>query len=435
MAPFPAAAQHKDSENAEDLGTLARAFEIFNETTTRLEEAHRRLGNRVAEIDRELERKNRELADANRSLARKISELDETRRYLDSVIASMQDGLATVDLSGKVLTWNRAAERVTAIPSERAVGSSLESLLAPEPAERFAGCLKEAGQSETEFEWAWRDEEGQHRHVRIRCSPLANASGERFGLLAVFQDLTRVRLLEEKVRRRDRLSALGELAAGVAHEMRNPLTTVRGYVQLLPRQAGDAEFLREMSRNVIDEIDRLSGLTCELLDLARPGGECRSLVRAADVLEEVFDFHAHSGDSPEIVMIPETLDRSVMVSIDRDRWKQVLVNLRLNAIQAMGGRGEIFYGVERTEGKIRADGGEQALARTWVRDSGPGIPVEVLPRIFDPFFTTKDRGTGLGLTLSHAIVEEHGGVIRAGNGPEGGAEFSIYIPLAREEKR
>jgi two-component system sensor histidine kinase HydH len=414
------------------MDSLARAFEIFNETTTRLEEAHHRLENRVAEIDRELERKNRALAEANRSLARKIGELDETRRYLDSVIASMQDGLATVDLSGKVLTWNRAAEAVTGIASERAVGARLDDLLGGEPAGRIAGSM-DPDSPEAEFEWAWNGGDGEVRHLRVRSAPLTNGAGERIGLLAVLQDLTRVRLLEEKVRRRDRLTALGELAAGVAHEMRNPLTTVRGYVQILPRQAGDREFLEEMTRNVIEEIDRLSGLTCELLDLARPAGECRSPARAADVLEEVFDFHAQSGDAPGVQVIPEALDRSVAVFIDRDRWKQVLVNLRLNAIQAMEGRGEISYGVERTEGRIRADGGDQPLARTWIRDSGPGIPEDVFSRIFDPFFTTKDRGTGLGLTLTHAIVEEHGGVIRAENLPGGGAEFSIYLPLAPEE--
>jgi PAS domain S-box-containing protein len=434
MAPVPAPVQKTDHDSPGEVGSLARAFEIFNETTTRLEAAHHRLESRVAEIDRELERKNRALAEANKSLARKIGELDETRRYLDSVIASMQDGLATVDLSGKVLTWNRAAEDVTGIGADRAVGEKLDALLGPGPAARMAECM-DAGEGGAEFEWTWNGRDGEVRHLRIRSAPLTNGSGERIGLLAVLQDLTRVRLLEEKVRRRDRLMALGELAAGVAHEMRNPLTTVRGYVQLLPRQAGDSEFLEEMTRNVIEEIDRLSGLTCELLDLARPGGECRVPARAADLLEEVFDFHAHSGDAPDVRGVRQKLDRSAVVIIDRDRWKQVLVNLRLNAIQAMEGRGEIFYGVERTEGRIRADGGDQPLARTWIRDSGPGIPEEVLSRIFDPFFTTKDRGTGLGLTLSHAIVEEHGGVIRAENLPGGGAEFSIYLPLAPEETR
>jgi len=429
MNPPPMDIDTYRSAPAGGIDSLARAFDIFNETTTRLEEAHRRLERRVAEIDRELERKNRELAGANRSLARKIAELDETKRYLDSVIGRMQDGLATIDLSGTGLTWNRAAESITGIPAEKAVGAPLESLLGPETAGRIAASLEGPG-APSEFEAAWTAGDGRTRHVRVRSARLANASGEQIGLLAAIQDLTRVRLLEDKVRRRDRLSALGELAAGVAHEMRNPLTTVRGYVQMLPRQAGDAEFLGEMTRHVLSEIDRLSGLTCELLDLARPVGDCRSVLSAADVLGEVIDFHAHSGDHPGIRLVPGGLDSSAIVSVDRDRWKQVLLNLFYNAIQAMEGTGTITYGVERTEGRLAPEAGEQPLARTWIRDTGPGIPADALPRIFDPFFTTKDRGTGLGLTLSHAIVEEHGGVIRAENLPDGGAEFSVYVPVA-----
>lgn len=418
---------------SKELRTLARAFTLFNETTTRLEEAHRKLERRVAEIDRELERKNRELGRANEFLAVKIQELDETRRYLDSVIAGIQDGIATVDRSGKVLTWNRAAEEITGISADRAIGSPLERLVGEETAQRVACCV-EGKEAALEFEICWPIDGGRESYVRVRAAPLGSGSEEWIGALAVFQDLTRVRLLEEKVRRRERLSALGELAAGVAHEMRNPLTTVRGYVQLLPRQAQDAEFLSEMTQNVLAEIDRLSGLTRDLLDLARPVGECRATVTAAELLAEVADFYARGGDYPDVRIVPEQLDRSVKIRVERDRWKQVLLNLLLNASQAADGHGTVHYGVERTKGQIHGDAGEQALGRIWIRDSGPGIPDEHKHRIFDPFFTTKDRGTGLGLTLSHTIVEEHGGVIRAENPPSGGAEFSIYLPLAEGDK-
>lgn len=417
---------------SQQLRSLERAFALFNETTTRLEDAHRRLERRVAEIDRELEARNRELAEANQSLAAKIAELDQTRRYLDSVIAGIQDGIASVDGDGRILTWNRAAEEITGIPATRAVGSPLRDLLGDETASRVRFGLA-GGEAETEFETRWRTETGRDVHARVRTAALVGGNRESIGALAVFQDLTRVRLLEEKVRRRERLSALGELAAGVAHEMRNPLTTVRGYVQLLPRQAGDPEFLREMTRNVLAEIDRLSGLTGELLDLARPAGDCRVVVPAAEVLAEVVDFHANGGEYPGMRMLPERLDPTVQVSIDRDRWKQVLVNLLVNAVQACDGRGTIHYGVERVEERIRPDAGRQPLARTWIRDSGPGIPDEDRNRIFDPFFTTKDRGTGLGLTVSHAIAEEHGGLIRVDNAPAGGAEFSVYVPIVMEE--
>lgn len=420
------------SVGPDDVRSLARAFALFNEITSRLEEAHRRLERRVAEVDRELERKNRELERVNDSLAAKIAELDETRRYLDSVIAGIQDGIASMDPAGRVLTWNRAAEEITGIPVGQAVGTEVDDLLGEDAARRIRSCA-ESDDGGLGFETRWEAADEREVCVRVRAASLRTGSGDATGVLAVFQDLTKVRLLEEKVRRRERLSALGELAAGVAHEMRNPLTTIRGYVQVLRREAEDPRFIQEMTRNVLSEIDRLSGLTCELLDLARPVGECRVVASAAEVLNEVIEFSAHGGEYPGMRLGPGEMDASLLVRIDRDRWKQVLLNLLLNAIQACEGRGTVLCGVERVMERIRPEGGRQPVARTWVRDSGPGIPEAHLKRIFDPFFTTKDRGTGLGLTVSHAIVEEHGGVIRAENAPGGGAEISVYIPISEED--
>jgi signal transduction histidine kinase len=267
--------------------------------------------------------------------------------------------------------------------------------------------------------------------VRFTAVPIAGSGHvqpEEPGSLFVFEDLSRLRLLEERVRRANRLTALGELAAGVAHEMRNPLATMRGFLQLLPTEYEDPAFREECSTRLIREIDRLARLTESLLELSRPirpddyRTDLGSLAR--EVLAEQRE--ALLDEQVEVIL---DLAELPPLPLDRDRIKQVLLNLLINARQALTDQKRLEVSLESREELWGPGDQVTPLAVLSVKDNGVGIESRHLDKIFDPYFTTKDEGTGLGLALCHRIVEEHGGVIRVESAPGKGATFTLYFPV------
>jgi signal transduction histidine kinase len=235
--------------------------------------------------------------------------------------------------------------------------------------------------------------------------------------------------LEEKVRRANRLTALGELAAGVAHEMRNPLATMRGFLQLLPSEYEDPEFREECSTRLIREIDRLARLTESLLELSRPIRPDEMQMDLAELVNEVLN-EQKEGLLTENVEVQSTLSQVPLLPLDRDRIKQVLLNLVLNARQAMHHEPKILeIELKTCQEPWGNEDTLSLLATLSVRDNGKGIESRHLDNIFDPFFTTRDEGTGLGLALCHRIVEDHGGVIRVSSNPGKGSSFTLYFPI------
>ncbi|MBE7559972.1 sensor histidine kinase [bacterium] len=240
--------------------------------------------------------------------------------------------------------------------------------------------------------------------------------------------MARIRALEEQARRSDRLRALGELAAGVAHEMRNPLTTIRGFIQILPDEYDDPQFRREFTCNVLREIDRLVDLTENLLDFARPTSSERARLSMGEFLDELLAFLSERFRRNGTVVSWERGDGEHFVSADRNRLRQVFLNLLTNAEEAMPGGGRIQVALAAARRSLSADGPELPVVVIEVADEGPGVPPDKLSSIFDPFVSTKHHGAGLGLAISHRIVEEHGGLLEVENRPTGGALFRVVLP-------
>ena len=225
----------------------------------------------------------------------------------------------------------------------------------------------------------------------------------------------------EQIKRADRLSAIGQLAAGLAHEIRNPLASIEGAVDILERDRGSAERRAEFLSIIKKETRRLNRLLSALLDFARPRTPRVRPVRAAELFERVLALVAHTGEREGIAFRVEADSDLPLVEADPEQLQQVLINLVLNAIQAMPKGGTITLGA--------AVHGDHFMIR--VSDQGSGIPESELDKIFDPFYTTKPSGTGLGLAVVHQIVEQHGGKIRAMRNAGGGMTFSIALPLSR----
>ncbi len=224
----------------------------------------------------------------------------------------------------------------------------------------------------------------------------------------------------EQLRRADRLSALGELSAGLAHEIRNPLGAVEGAVQILQRPLLPESTREEFSRLAQTEIDRLKGLVTNFLEFARPQPPRRVPIEPGALLDSVCKLATEMAKMAKVQIRVEGSNELPTVSVDAEQIKQVLLNLVINAIQAMPSGGEVVLRAVRRAGSIALD----------VEDQGVGIPAENLERIFNPFFTTRAGGTGLGLSIAYQIVNQHGGHISAQPNPGGGMTFSVALPIA-----
>ena len=267
-------------------------------------------------------------------------------------------------------------------------------------------------------------------HLRGSVTPLLDREGQPRGATYIFADLTSQRLLEERARRADRMTALGELAAGVAHEMRNPLTTIRGYLQALPDFKDDAGFIDEFSENLIREIDRLTRLTNDMLDMVKPISNDLQTADIGALVSDVLDFLSERAREAGVTYTLERDPRGSPAAVDPDRVRQIFINLIVNAIEAVGEGGRITVSLERNDEQVDETGRCRTFATATVADDGPGVPADHIDRLFDPFFTTKSAGTGLGLALSSRIAEEHEGFLRVDSEEGEGTTFYLLLPLA-----
>ena len=363
-----------------------------------------------------------------------FEQLEKRFQVLDSknIYNSITEALITIDPEDKILTFNRAAECIFEVQEQDAINQPFCKFL-PVCAKAFDD-YRGSGEPHNKYEFSFTNQLGDPVVLQSRFSELFDRDGVKIGVTCLLFDLTEVRLLEEKARRSDRLTALGELAAGVAHEMRNPLTTIRGYLQILPDNKDDEEFIQEFSENLIREIDRLTRLTDDLLDMAKPISPERKTEQLSKLVEEIAAFLSEKFSLYNVQLSIEQDDVGTPVLIDADRMKQVFINLFVNAIESIDGvdaksDGRIAIRFFQRMEKLSSDEELKAYAVAEIADNGPGIPEHIQERLFDPFFTTKDSGTGLGLALSNRIVEEHGGFLRINKSSYKGTAFWVMLPL------
>jgi signal transduction histidine kinase len=258
------------------------------------------------------------------------------------------------------------------------------------------------------------------RPVICTTSPLHDPTGAVLGAVAVFSDLTPLKNLELERRRTERLAYFEMLAAGIAHEIKNPLVSIKTFAQLLPRRRSDDRFIENFGRTVTHQIARMERLLDRLRALSHPG----------ERPQHPIDVRVPIGDAIE-AMRPAFVEKNVVLSVavgpspcvivgDRSELEQIFLNLLVNAHEATPAGG-----MARVELAVTTDRVIVAVV-----DTGPGVPAELLERVFDPFFSTKEHGSGLGLAISASIARAHAGRIKAANRPVGGAVFTVDFPLA-----
>jgi two-component system sensor histidine kinase AtoS len=350
--------------------------------------------------------------------------LMNTRSHTEIIMESMVDGIITIDNDGKVTAINNAARRIMGLNQE-VIGINYVNLF-PGHAKFNSLLLKtlHTGKNFIGYEEEFGRSDGTIVPISVSTSMLYN-NQDILGAVVVFKDLSEHKAFEDRVRRVDRLAAVGELAAGVAHEIRNPLAAISGSVQILVDELPKDHPSRVFGEVVLKEVDRLNVIIEDLLYFAKPSKNYVSCVHPNELVADTLSLFSPILKK-ELVILEKYFDPSIgSISVDAELIKQVLVNLLLNAVQALPPEGGKITVTTQT-----ANEGVEII----VKDSGTGMDPENIPRIFDPFFTTKDTGTGLGLAVSNKIVEIHRGYIRVESTVGIGSTFTICLPYGNVSK-
>jgi len=342
------------------------------------------------------------------------------KSYMQHVVDSMANGLISLDTEGKIATMNRQAHHILLIPPQESMeGKVLEEVMHLHDFD--VGHVLTQGTPVIEHEVRCTTLTETTIPLSLSASTLTDDASNHLGTVLLFRDLSDVKALQEQVKRAERLASVGRLASGVAHEIRNPLGALKGFLQYFQRklslQGQDKTYLAVMMK----EVDRLNSVISSLLDFARPKEPTPELCDVGDLIRHVLTLTESDVQSKHIRISLNIAENLPHVSLDRDQMIQVLLNMVLNAVQMMDTEGQITIGAH-----IRPETGQLELT---VLDTGKGIPTDDLPRIFDPFFTTKKQGTGLGLAIAHTIIENHHGEITVESEEGKGSTFRIRLPV------
>lgn len=360
---------------------------------------------------------------------------EELEGYSQTLLKSIPSGVLGVNMEGRITSCNPAAEAIIGIPAasllDRDVGAALG------PFSFLAKCLATTRITGEPFreEFSVEDPVKGRRWIGVMTSLLKDYQGKQIGATAVFSDLTEMRNLQEEVQLKRQMALLGELSAGMAHEIRNPLAAIQALVELLARKVkrGDAgkpadrgvveeerrkEEIAEMAKEVVSEVGHLNRFVTEFLRFARLPAFQRERVEIGEVIDGALSLVFPAGKTGEVEVRKNIPEGIPPVLLDPIEFRRVLFNLIQNAVQAMEGKGKLDIQVENARDAVRIR----------ISDTGPGIPTENRQKIFHPFFTTKRGGTGLGLAVSHRIVAGHGGTLSLERGEGKGTTFVIQIP-------
>ncbi|HWO41886.1 MAG TPA: ATP-binding protein [Candidatus Eisenbacteria bacterium] len=349
------------------------------------------------------------------------------------VLTSLEDGVITVDLRGAVVFFNEAAEILTEVSARRALQQPFGLLFRRDP--WLIELLRKSGPPAHESVRGEGDLSSRHGRkvpVAVTASPLQDGAGSFLGNVLLLRNLSYRKELEEDRKRADRLAMVGTIAAGLAHEIRNPLGGIKGAAQMLRRALAENSPLAPYTEIMVREVDRVNRLIEQLLDLNRPVRLDFAPLNIHEILEHVLMVEDQATERQNKTVVKRFDPSLPPIRGDKARLTQVFLNLVKNAFEAMpeGGALTITTRIEH-DFHIRAAGDNRSrLIWVDVEDQGRGIGEEVLPHIFSPYFTTKNSGNGLGLAVCYGIIKEHGGLIRVRNREGGGAIFSVSLIVA-----
>ena len=378
-----------------------------------------------------------ELKKNRRELVQKQVDYNQLEVFNRNIIQSLDSGLLTIDLNGNMNFLNRTAEKILNQSRESLKDTSIYRLFPKigEVLEQVKRKIPELSPDYQRYETLLTNDDGRKVYLGFSISPLTDPEGSLIGHTLIFQDITQFKEMEEQMKRVDRMAAVGLLAAGMAHEIRNPLASLSGSVQMLKTELNLDDHQQRLMEITLREAERLNALITDFLLYAQPPQTHKILTPIRNVIEETIDLFMRSPSFHDgIRILRPNGQEKIRASIDPDQMKQVFWNLLINAAQSMSNGGKIQ--VQLSKGKAPGETSlsllSQLKAKEWVKisitDSGNGINLEEKEKIFEPFFTTKENGTGLGLSIVHKIIENHKGTIKVDSEVGRGSTFSIFLP-------
>jgi two-component system sensor histidine kinase PilS (NtrC family) len=370
-----------------------------------------------------------QLRHADESLREKEQGLTRLQVFHENIVRSISSGVFTTDEADRITSFNPAAHEVTGYAFSEVQGRSWREVFNWHPCESSE--VKElTSLAPARFEVECQRADGTRLVLGMTLSPL-HEQGTQRGLVGVFKDLTQIRYLEEEMRRREWLANLGEMSAGMAHEIRNPLGALAGAMQMLRQDVGSDETSQHLMDIAIREAKRLDNIITEFLQYARPPALNLSEHDLNKVLADTLDLIHHEARSRKaITILPRVAPGKLTAQVDQDQLKQVFWNLATNAFDAMSGGGTLTIATGRR--RVEVGGRRTDVIEIAFQDKGEGIPKQNFDKIFLPFFTTKKEGSGLGLAQVHRIVDLHGGWIKVESEVGSGARFVVCLPQSAE---
>jgi|SRR5579863_2939433 len=370
-------------------------------------------------------------------LAEKLTEKEAgfaaLRIFHEDIVKSITSGLLTTDLEGRITSFNRAATEISGFTLDEAMGQVWWEIIQwDEFRDRFkllcSGGLPQRFDGETKNRW------GERLLLGVTLSPLKDGSGRQTGVIGIFQDLTHYKRMEEEMARREKLATLGEMAASIAHEIRNPLGALSGSIQVLREEVGRLDPANDRLLEIaLSEAERLNSIITQFLLYARPKPPQRRWCELSSLLKETLDLAKNDVECRGRVQVDLAGLSTVRLWVDPDQIKQVFWNLITNAFQSMPDGGTLSVAVSHVgRSRRRVDDRRGDCVEIRFEDTGEGIPEELLGKVFSPFFTTKSQGTGLGLAIVQRIVEAHGGRIQVESKVRG-TVFTIFFPQLEVE--
>jgi PAS domain S-box-containing protein len=356
------------------------------------------------------------------SLEQKALEIARLKDFSENIVESLNVGVLAVDLGGIVESWNTRMEQLFNVSRQDAVGHQLRALLPEELASEIA-----ARRDEEQITGIYKQRLHHHGKLltlNVSITPLVSKSGERIGRLLLFDDVTQRERMEEQMSQTEKLTSLGLLAAGVAHEVNTPLAVISNYIQMLAKQMPEGDPRQGIIEKIVKQTFRASEIVNNLLNFSRTSATELADIDVNRVVEETLSLVAHPLKTSQIQVVKQLGNTLPAVRGSANKLQQVFLNLFLNARDAMPGGGMLEVRTAAHNGSVEVE----------VVDTGAGIPREHIHRIFDPFFTTKasGRGTGLGLSVSYGIIKEHAGKIDVRSTPGKGTSFHVEFPAVRK---
>ena len=346
-------------------------------------------------------------------------DIESLRTLYENIVASVPIGILTLDNENRASFANRIASRLVGIPSEQIIGNAIEELL---PAHSNTDSTGDQRQFIL-------DRPGEDPlHLKVFEADLRNPGGTRIGRIVLVEDQSELRKMEEEIKLSDKFAAVGKMAAGIAHEIRNPLASISGSIQLLKGELKLDDLNSNLMDIVVREADRLNKLITEFLAFARPTKTEEEIVDLNMLMNETIDLCQNDPAYSDSIKFVRNFAKGAYLRADASQLRQLFWNLFVNSIQAMPKGGQIEV-VTAMTGKSSDVDPLPKQVQVKISDNGIGISKDVLPQVFDPFFTTKESGTGLGLTTAYRIVENHNGKITLESQPGLGTSFYIILPL------